>query len=206
MERNALNPMAFQVIVIAMLLAVFGCQNQSPVAPDIQQPILSPAPATGTPVPEPETVELACDIGDFGRWRAGVKTRVDGLTVSFYVPNDYADYVDVWEWAPDGFGDTKYGRGPVNEWFDITFPEAGTYKLRLAVEKKLGAPGRVCQDDRHYFEVTVKEKERERVCVEWETKEVPCPPSQRVGTELNCKPPEPCFEEVCVRWEWREIG
>jgi hypothetical protein len=89
--------------------------------------------------------------------QAGIKWKTKCLTVSVYVPAGNADYVDLW--LNEVNSGEKLKRCAVNEWCEYTFDKAGTYTIRLAIEKRKpgGGIGAVWQCDRIKKSITVKD-------------------------------------------------
>lgn len=179
---------AIPAIAFAIALS-WACNDHSPtgaddVVPHDSQSVASPIPpASRSSVPvvgstEPTSAAGGCEVIDIRR--RDIRVNVEGLEVHLFVPASSSlgvnPYVDVW--TPEING-VKLGRGPANEWFTVTLPDYGTYRLQLAVEVDLDG---VVQCDRHHFEVTA-------------TPPPPPPPPPCVGRECDPPPPPPCGKE-----------
>lgn len=93
----------------------------------------------------------ACE--QVGLERRGIRWLVDGgKQLLLLVPMSPAigeAYVNVW--TPD-VNTTLLGRGPANEWFGVSLPGYGSWRIRLAAET-IDHTGVVRQCDRHVFTV-----------------------------------------------------
>ena len=94
----------------------------------------------------------ACEL--VGLERRGIRWLVDGgRQLLLLVPMEPVigeAYVNVW--TPD-VNMTLLGRGPANEWFGVSLPGYGSWRIRLAAET-IDHRGEVRQCDRHVFTVT----------------------------------------------------
>lgn len=93
----------------------------------------------------------ACE--QVGLERRGIRWLVDGgrqlLLLVPMSPEIGEAYVNVW--TPD-VNMTLLGRGPANEWFGVSLPGYGSWRIRLAAET-IDHLGEVRQCDRHAFTV-----------------------------------------------------
>ena len=112
----------------------------------------SPAPLPAPVGPSGESSTLT-ECEEVGLERKGVRWTVDGAKqLLLFVPIHPAigePYVLVW--TPD-VNTTLLGRGPANEWFSVSLPQYGSWRIRLAAET-IDHNGRVRQCDRHSFVV-----------------------------------------------------
>lgn len=200
--KHFYNSIAFIAVLLAMLLAVFGCQNQSPMSPDVTQIAnqtsgpLSQETAVDPVAPTDETEEVGgCEFVNLHR--AGIKVRVDGLKVYMTVPMDVTLGEPYFKLMKPPYRNGK--KFDVNrEVFIGETPPGEHHRHQVFAETKTDS-GKLYQCDVHWVEWETKE-EKKPVCVEWEEREVSCPLSQTtLGDQVNCKPKK-CYETVCVKW------
>lgn len=161
-ERRMVNASLFAWYLCLMLMLVFfgRCSNgdiaTSPdlvVSRDVGVVASEPglvAPAGGAPV------DALSECEEVGLRRAGVRWQVDGRhQLLLFVPMSPLigePYVNVW--TPE-VNDRLLGKGPANEWFGVSLPHFGSWRIRLAAET-IDHTGRVRQCDTHRFQVLAK--------------------------------------------------
>jgi hypothetical protein len=159
--KRAANALAFLAVVLTILLAIFRC-GSSPTQPETPPAVPlaesrgvqnDPAEASVASEDLPPDDVQECDLVNLKR--AGVRHEVDGLTLSLFVPVDPVvgeAYVNVW--TPDTHG-TLLRRCPANAWCDVSLPEYGEWRIRLAAETKTDS-GKIYQCDRHTLTVEAR--------------------------------------------------
>lgn len=104
-----------------------------------------------TPIIAPTTSPVSC-FDSLGLTRRDIRYSVVDRHLYVYVPAANAEYVNVWT---PGINETLLGTGPINAEFSVLLPSYGTFKIRLAIERRDSAG--ICQYDGHSFEVTAIE-------------------------------------------------
>ncbi len=146
--------------VLVGLLMMGGCSDGDvATAPDLvveaDVAVGSSAPA-GVAAAGVPGVPSVSECEEVGLKRSGVRWQVDGAhQLLLFVPMSPlvgSPYVNVW--TPD-VNKTLLGRGPANEWFSVTLPGFGLWRIRLAAET-IDQAGRVRQCDRHRFVAVAK--------------------------------------------------
>ena len=162
-ERRMVNASLFAWYLCLMLMLIFfgRCSNgdmaTSPdlvVAGDMATSYGGVSNEPGAVVPA--GVASVSECAEVGLQRAGVRWLVDARhQLLLFVPMSPVigeAYVNVW--TPD-VNTTFLGKGPANEWFGVSLPRFGSWRIRLAAET-IDHTGRVRQCDTHHFEVLAK--------------------------------------------------
>ena len=163
-ERRMVNASLFAWYLCLMLMLVFfgrcssGDVATSPDVVALGDVGVEASPAGGGPVAggEEEVGTAPGDCDAVGLKRAGVRWQVDGRhQLLLFVPMSPVigeAYVNVWT---PGVNTTFLGRGPANEWFGVSLPHFGSWRIQLAAET-IDHTGRVRQCDTHRFQVVAK--------------------------------------------------
>jgi len=149
------------ILTVSMLLS---CGRLPTVLDTDRTPTPSSSTAAGEPTPPaPPLVPVGVGEGgslteceEVGLDRRGIRWTVDdGRQLLLFVPMSPVigePYVRVW--TPD-VNTTFLGRGPANEWFGVSLPGFGSWRIRLAAET-IDQDGILRQCDRHAFVVVAR--------------------------------------------------
>jgi len=145
--------------MLAVLVILGGCSDgDMATSPDlaVTAAVVAGDATTGGEQAGGPGVASVTECDEVGLVRAGVRWQVDGRhQLLLFVPMSPEigePYVNVW--TPE-VNATFLGRGPANEWFGVSLPGFGSWRIRLAAET-IDHTGRVRQCDRHRFVVLAK--------------------------------------------------